>query len=753
VHFCHSPLGEVTDVYQDYDGVAEFNTGTGVPSGNTARVEYAYDTSAIGTSPGVPGANYTRLESLTYPDGETIEYEYDAAGISRTEAIGLTGASFNLAEYDYIATGMVAQARYYQSSQSWIMLDRTVEHNGERSDGTYPGWDEFGRVVRHMWVDHTFDEHGSNSSIPSRTSIVELTYTYDEAGNVLTRSDGRPNSKWDHRHEEFEHDDLHRTIESRRGVRDGATFTYEPSSQQWELDMLGNWKKVKTNPNSGGTGWTSENRSHNRANEIETRDPDGPGGSSPLDLTFDDVGNIEAQDTSTSTIVDYVHDAWNRLVRIEQSAAERGEYTYNGLHWRITRRADMRGTDANDPINPPDGTIDEVRYLTYSAGWQLLQEDVDVGENASIDRRIQYIWGIRGTDDLILRREDGAPPTGTTGGGSGTNGSYERERIYLTDLIGSPVAILDNANASVVERISYDAYGNARHHSPADLDGNGAVDGWDQALLLGAWGDDVADIADIDRNGDVDGWDQALLLYYWGDAMPAGWITRPGEDNIIGFAGYMHNKEAPGSAGGVYLARHRWYDPLLGRWLSRDPAGYIDGLNLYLYATANPLMLIDPLGMFGWFGDFCNAMLKYPRKVKDGLEEGLKDVIILGGNTLGLVSDEHLQESSLYRDIYNRSYEDNDSTLGGNLVDSAVDNVVDTAEGLASGDPETMVDALLRRMRIRHVMMQAALRNASPSGSMPRLRLPVANLSKAPRRMASREKTEAISSQRCGHSC
>jgi RHS repeat-associated protein len=476
--------------------------------------------------------------------------------------------------------------------------------NGERTDGEYPAWDPFGRVLSHRWVDHTFGP-GATSSVPNRTPIVDLFYEYDDAGNLLKRYDDRPNSQWKHRHEHFTYDKLHRAVESLRGVHNGSAFTFiAPSSQQWELDMLGNWKKLKHSPIYDGTGWTSENRTHNRASEMATRDPDGPGGGTnpPLDLTFDDAGNITAQDTSPSTAVDYVHDAWNRLVRIEQSSAVRGAYTYNGLNWRITRRADVRGTNANDPINPPDGTIDEVRYLTYSGGggWQLLQEDVDVGENASIDRRIQYVWGIRGVDDLILRREDGAPPTGTTGGGSGTDGTYERQRIYLADPIGSPVAILDNANASVIERISYDAYGNARHHSPADLDGDGDVDGMDQAILLGAWGDDVADVADIDRNGDVDGWDQALLLGEWGSAMPAGWITLPGEDNIFGYAGYVHNKEAPGSAGGAYLARNRWYDPLLGRWLSRDPMGYVDGMNSYLYVAVNPLVLIDPMGLLSW---------------------------------------------------------------------------------------------------------------------------------------------------------
>jgi RHS repeat-associated protein len=46
-----------------------------------------------------------------------------------------------------------------------------------------------------------------------------------------------------------------------------------------------------------------------------------------------------------------------------------------------------------------------------------------------------------------------------------------------------------------------------------------------------------------------------------------------------------------------YLGRMRWYDARLGRWLTRDPAGYVDGLNVYLFVGGNPVMLVDPTGL------------------------------------------------------------------------------------------------------------------------------------------------------------
>ena len=53
-------------------------------------------------------------------------------------------------------------------------------------------------------------------------------------------------------------------------------------------------------------------------------------------------------------------------------------------------------------------------------------------------------------------------------------------------------------------------------------------------------------------------------------------------------------------ATGPYNFRARWYDPITGRWLSKDPIGISGGLNQYAFVENNPVNYTDPLGLVAW---------------------------------------------------------------------------------------------------------------------------------------------------------
>jgi len=49
----------------------------------------------------------------------------------------------------------------------------------------------------------------------------------------------------------------------------------------------------------------------------------------------------------------------------------------------------------------------------------------------------------------------------------------------------------------------------------------------------------------------------------------------------------------------IQYNRNRYYDYYAGRWLTHDPLGYHDGMNLYEYVQSNPINLADPFGKSG----------------------------------------------------------------------------------------------------------------------------------------------------------
>lgn len=67
---------------------------------------------------------------------------------------------------------------------------------------------------------------------------------------------------------------------------------------------------------------------------------------------------------------------------------------------------------------------------------------------------------------------------------------------------------------------------------------------------------------------------------------------------------YRHAGKECDEETGLYDYGSRYYAPWLGRWISCDPAGFVDGTNMYAFVRNNPVTLSDKTGMYAEAGHF-----------------------------------------------------------------------------------------------------------------------------------------------------
>ena len=320
------------------------------------------------------------------------------------------------------------------------------------------------------------------------------------------------------------------------------------------------------------------------------------------DLTYDRASNLASwklQSGTSATAVTAKHDAWNRLTEVSFGGTLRCRQAHNALHWRSFQLSDRTGTGSGAGAGP-DGTMDQARLMSYGADWRLLEERVDDNLSLSawtegtwspgtdLDRVQQYVWGTRYVDDIVLHRVD-----------ANIDGDYsdavDNAWHHLTDAQFSSVCLVDKA-FNVAERVSYSAYGVARHLPMADINCDGAVNGADIGALFGAFGSigssPYQSPADLNRDGVVNSADLAMLLGDFQAAQPDGALSRPNVDNPIGWDGYVFDRES-----GLYTVRFRTYETSLGRWIQRDPAGYQRSPSLFVYVSSAPPVATDAYGL------------------------------------------------------------------------------------------------------------------------------------------------------------
>ena len=313
---------------------------------------------------------------ITYPSGRTIEEHYDLRG--RLSAI--LNSPDTIASLTYTPTNYLASRKY---------------GNGDVTTFTYDAANRLTNI----------------SSLNSQFSILNYNYTYDPAGNILSRLDSlRPN-----RSETYSYDALHRLTEFRRGVANNSGVIPNPLKQvQYTLDALGNRLGVRTASSAGNGEVVSY--SHNNTNAYITVGNE--------TMQYDGNGNM-LRDVSHT----YQYNYRNRMISVDNGST--ASYQYDALDRRIRKAT----------------ATDTIQY--YYRGVQCIEElhaNIPTSEGSSSNIPsgegqgwVSYIYGTAIDDILSMHRNN-------------------QDYYYHKNHLGSVMAITDS-NGAIVETYDYDPYG------------------------------------------------------------------------------------------------------------------------------------------------------------------------------------------------------------------------------------------------------------------------------------------------------
>jgi len=101
-----------------------------------------------------------------------------------------------------------------------------------------------------------------------------------------------------------------------------------------------------------------------------------------------------------------------------------------------------------------------------------------------------------------------------------------------------------------------------------------------------------------------------------------------GFNNPFGFTGYQMDEVS-----GLWYAQARYYDPMLGRFGAEDTVR--DGLNYYLYCSANPLRFVDLNGLWG-------------KPTHANITQNAGNILNLSGSVTSVLIDFNLETDSGY---------------------------------------------------------------------------------------------------------
>jgi len=545
---------------------------------------------------------YERLSQTKDPLGGITQFSYDTNG----DLLTLTDANGHATTYSYDSDYRILTQTNALNLKTTFTYDPVgniatrQDANGKTTNYTY---DALNRLTNTVYPDNTsvvnvFDADGNKTSMTDMTGQARysydndnrlltktdpagnvIAYTYDGEGNRLTTVDQNKRVITN------SYDALNRlaTVQDQNGT---TTYGYDANSNKLSVAM----------PNG-----VAENYTYDNSNRVLTAvNGNGLGVISSYANTYDVAGMITKKIFADGSWASYSYDALNRL--LEETKQNTGGiiydyvYTYDPVGNRLTWNNNGTLRSYNyDVVNRLtnwsytfNSTMQTDSYTYDNNGNRLTKQVVLTGQDNS-SQQTTYTY------DFENRLQGLSIPDASAGSPDAVSYIYSGEGLRVQSLLNNAATgyLYDGSNVLLETNGTSTTKTYTR-----GLDSGGGIGSLiaQNFTVNNTPTAQYYDYNDLGSASDLTSSAGASASNYTYDAFGNLLAPQASEDTNR----YLFSTKEFDARSGLYYFGGRYYDPEIGRWLTPDPLGFVNGPNMYAYVDNNPINEIDPYGLFSW---------------------------------------------------------------------------------------------------------------------------------------------------------